>query len=67
MSVATAVTQRLPLPPFTLETAIQKVRVIEDAWNSRDPEKMVFLLTPQTRAGETAPNSRTEDNKFSNS
>jgi aryl-alcohol dehydrogenase-like predicted oxidoreductase len=42
---ATAATQRLPLPPFTHETAIQKVRLIEDAWNSREPEKMVFAYT----------------------
>ncbi|MGO9421468.1 nuclear transport factor 2 family protein [Roseiarcus sp.] len=31
--------QRPPFPPFTLETAIKKVRGAEDAWNSRDPEK----------------------------
>jgi len=31
---------RPPLPPFTLETAIQKVRAAEDGWNSRDPEKV---------------------------
>ena len=49
MPVATAVTQRPPLPPFTHETAIQKVRLIEDAWNSRDPEKMVLAYTADTR------------------
>jgi uncharacterized protein len=32
--------QRPPLPPFTLETAKQKVRAAEDAWNTRDPEKV---------------------------
>lgn len=31
---------RPPLPPFTWHTAIQKVRLAEDAWNSRDPEKV---------------------------
>lgn len=31
---------RPPLPPFTLETAKQKVRLAEDGWNSRDPEKV---------------------------
>ncbi|HNQ33766.1 MAG TPA: DUF1348 family protein, partial [Methanoculleus sp.] len=31
---------RPPLPPFTYETAVQKVRMAEDAWNSRDPEKV---------------------------
>ena len=29
---------KLPLPPFTKETAIQKIRMAEDAWSSRDPE-----------------------------
>jgi uncharacterized protein len=29
---------RPPLPPFTEETAIQKIRAAEDAWNTRDPE-----------------------------
>jgi hypothetical protein len=37
------------LPPFTRETAIQKVRVIEDAWNSREPEKMVLAYTADSR------------------
>jgi nuclear transport factor 2 (NTF2) superfamily protein len=32
--------QRPPLPPFTRETAIEKVRLAEDAWNSRDPVKV---------------------------
>jgi nuclear transport factor 2 (NTF2) superfamily protein len=31
---------RPPLPPFTLETAAQKARLAEDAWNSRDPERV---------------------------
>jgi nuclear transport factor 2 (NTF2) superfamily protein len=31
---------RPPLPPFTHETAVQKVRLAEDSWNSRDPEKV---------------------------
>jgi nuclear transport factor 2 (NTF2) superfamily protein len=35
-----------PLPPkFTQETAIQKVRLAEDAWNSRDPEKVALAYT----------------------
>ena len=33
-------TPRPPLPPFSRETAIQKVRLAEDSWNSRDPEKV---------------------------
>ena len=35
-------TTRPPLPPFSLETAIQKVRLAEDGWNSRDPEKVAL-------------------------
>jgi hypothetical protein len=46
---ATAATQRPPLPPFTRESAIQKVRSIEDAWNSREPEKMVMAYAPDSR------------------
>ena len=34
-----ASTDRPPLPPFTHETAIQKVRLAEDSWNTRDPQK----------------------------
>jgi uncharacterized protein len=36
---------RPPLPPFTLETAIQKVRLAEDGWNTRDPEKVSLAYT----------------------
>jgi len=49
MSVEPSLFRRPPLPPFTLETAIQKVRVIEDAWNSREPEKMVLAYTADSR------------------
>jgi nuclear transport factor 2 (NTF2) superfamily protein len=49
MSAAEATTQRPPLPPFTRATAIQKVRLVEDAWNSREPEKMVFAYTADSR------------------
>jgi uncharacterized protein len=38
-----------PLPPFTAETAAQKVRMAEDAWNSRDPDRVVLVYTPDTR------------------
>jgi len=34
-----------PFPPFTLETAQQKVQMAEDAWNTRDPEKVVLAYT----------------------
>jgi len=40
---------RPPLPPFTHETAIQKVRLAEDGWNSRDPEKVSLAYTPDSR------------------
>ncbi|WP_296265928.1 nuclear transport factor 2 family protein [Pseudomonas sp. UBA6562] len=40
---------RPPLPPFTLETAVQKVRLAEDGWNSRDPEKVSLAYTPDTQ------------------
>lgn len=36
---------RPPLPPFTLETAAQKARLAEDAWNTRDPEKVSLAYT----------------------
>ncbi|UIJ71104.1 nuclear transport factor 2 family protein [Aurantimonas sp. HBX-1] len=36
---------RPPLPPFTPETAAQKARMAEDAWNSRDPEKVSLAYT----------------------
>jgi nuclear transport factor 2 (NTF2) superfamily protein len=34
-----------PLPPFTHETAVQKVQAAEDAWNTRDPEKVAGAYT----------------------
>lgn len=37
---------RPPLPPFTLESAIQKVRAAEDGWNSRNPEKVSLASAP---------------------
>jgi nuclear transport factor 2 (NTF2) superfamily protein len=42
-------TSRPPLPPFTLETALQKVRLAEDAWNSRDPERVSLAYTHDSR------------------
>ena len=38
-------TQNVIAPPFTLETAKQKVRLAEDAWNSRDPERVSLAYT----------------------
>jgi len=37
------------LPPFTHETALRKVRLAEDGWNSRDPEKVALAYTPDSR------------------
>jgi len=42
-------TARPPLPPFTHDTAIQKVRLAEDAWNSRDPGKVSLGYTADSR------------------
>ncbi len=39
---------RPPLPPFTDETAVRKVRAAEDAWNSRDPDRVVGVYTEDT-------------------
>lgn len=39
---------RPPLPPFTEETARQKIQAAEDAWNSRDPERVSLAYTPDT-------------------
>lgn len=40
---------RPPFPPFTHETAMQKVRLAEDGWNSRNPEKVALAYTPDSR------------------
>jgi uncharacterized protein len=40
---------RPPLPPFTRETAEQKVQAAEDAWNTRDPERVAGAYTEDTR------------------
>lgn len=45
----TVTSARPPLPPFTRETAIQKVRMAEDAWNTRDPEQVSLAYTPDSR------------------
>ena len=41
-------TDRPPLPPFTLERARQKVQAAEDAWNTRDPDKVAAAYTPDS-------------------
>lgn len=40
---------RPPLPPYTLETAAQKARLAEDAWNRRDPETVALAYTEDSR------------------
>ena len=57
---------RPPLPPFTRETAIQKVRLAEDGWNSRDPGKVALAYTIDSRWRNRAefPNGRQEIIEF---
>ena len=40
--------QRRPLPPFSRETALAKVRAAEDAWNSRDPQRVAQAYSPDS-------------------
>jgi uncharacterized protein len=40
---------RAPLPPFDADSAARKVRMAEDAWNTRDPDRVVQVYTPDTR------------------
>ena len=42
-------TDRPPLPPFTSETAMQKARMAENAWNIQDPEKVSLAYTEDSR------------------
>jgi nuclear transport factor 2 (NTF2) superfamily protein len=39
---------RYPIPPFNMETALQKVQAAEDAWNTKDPEKVSLAYTIDT-------------------
>ncbi len=43
--MSTEVSTRPPFPPFTSDTASQKVRMAEDAWNTRDPERVALAYT----------------------
>lgn len=58
--------KRYPLPPFTLETAKEKVQLAEDAWNSQDPERVSLAYTVDTewRNRSTFLNGREEAKKF---
>ena len=42
-------TRKPPFPPFTLETAIQKARMAENAWNGRDPQAVALAYTEDSR------------------
>ena len=57
---------RPPVPPFMLETAIEKVRLAEDAWNSRDPERVALVYTEDTEWRNRAefPKGREEVKQF---
>jgi nuclear transport factor 2 (NTF2) superfamily protein len=44
-----SVMNRPPFPPFTAQTAAQKARLAEDAWNGRDPAKVALAYTPDSR------------------
>ena len=44
-----SITERPPLPPVTADTAAQKARMAEDAWNSRDPVRVALAYTPDSR------------------
>lgn len=57
---------RPPLPPFTKESAIQKVRLAEDGWNSRDAAKVALAYTLDTKWRNRAEfaNNRTEAQAF---
>lgn len=62
-----AVTEdRPPFPPFTRETAMQKVRMAEDGWNNRNPQKvaLAYTIDSQWRNRAEFPNGRTEIEAF---
>ena len=40
---------RPPVPPFDQESATQKVKAAQDAWNTRDPQKVSFAYTPDSK------------------
>lgn len=58
--------QRHPLPPFTPETALQKVQAAEDAWNSKDPiaVSMAYTIDTEWRNRTTFINGRKEVREF---
>jgi len=57
---------RPPVPPFTRETAMKKVRIAEDGWNSRDPQRisLVYTVDSQWRNRSEFPQGRAEIVEF---
>ena len=57
---------RPPLPPFSEESALQKVRAAENSWNTRDPARVVLAYTPDSRWRNRAefPSGRAEIEAF---
>jgi uncharacterized protein len=49
MMASQSTSQRPPLPPFTRDSAVQKVRLAEDAWNTRDPGRVALAYTIDSR------------------
>jgi len=58
--------QKPPFPPFTKETAVQKVRLAEDAWNTKDPDKvcMAYTINTEWRNRSEFVNGREEVREF---
>ncbi|GEN76579.1 nuclear transport factor 2 family protein [Chryseobacterium hagamense] len=58
--------QKHPLPPFTFETALEKIQLAEDAWNSRDPERIskAYTTDSEWRNRDQFVNGREEIVKF---
>lgn len=59
-------TKKLPVPPFTEETARQKIQMAEDAWNSQDPERvsMAYTIDSEWRNRSQFVNGREEIRSF---
>ena len=64
--MTTELETRPPVPPFTRETAIQKVRMAEDGWNSRDPQRvsLVYTMDSQWRNRAEFPKGREQIVEF---
>lgn len=56
MTSPTPADERPPVPPFTHDSAVVKVRKAEDAWNTRDPQRVSMAYSP-TATGVIGPNS----------